>query len=156
MARTSLLFVASIASATAAAYAESPKERTVAAIEAAGCTVDDTNIDAVLDGLGLSDEAFRVIGEELVAEGLADVSQMGVFRLTTPACTATTGTQAERAVAVIEAAGCVVDRSNINEILDGLGLADDDFRMIGEALIAQGQAQVSDAGAFQLTTPNCN
>ncbi|MBW4976245.1 hypothetical protein KZZ08_21720 [Roseovarius mucosus] len=156
MTKIFLLFLACIAAIATAGHAETQKERTVAAIEAAGCTIDDTNINAVLNGLGLSDEAFRVIGEELVAEGLADVSQIGVFRLTTPACTATAGTQTERAVAAIEAAGCVVDRSNINEILDGLGLADDDFRTIGEALMAEGRAQVSDAGAFQLTTPNCN
>lgn len=156
MTKTFLLFAACVAASGTTAHAETPKERTVSAIETAGCTVDDTNINEVLDGLGLSDEAFRVIGEELVAEGLADVSQMGVFRLTTPACTTATGTQAERTVAAIEAAGCVVDRSNINEILDGLGLADDDFRIIGEALIAQGRAQVSDAGAFELMSPNCN
>ncbi|PVA05581.1 hypothetical protein [Thalassorhabdomicrobium marinisediminis] len=156
MTKISLLLTACIAATVTAAHAETPKERTVAAIEAAGCKVDDTNIDTVLDGLGLSDEDFRIIGEELVAEGLADVSQMGMFLLTTPACTATAGTEEERAVAAIEAAGCVVDRSNINEILDGLGLADDDFRIIGEALIAQGQAQVTEAGAFHLTTPNCN
>ena len=41
MAKTSLLFVACIASATTAAHAETPKERTVAAIETAGCTIDD-------------------------------------------------------------------------------------------------------------------
>ncbi|MGX0978526.1 ribosomal protein L12E/L44/L45/RPP1/RPP2 [Roseovarius sp. MBR-51] len=156
MTKIFLLFLACIAAIATAGHAETQKERTVAAIEAAGCTIDDTNINAVLNGLGLSDEAFRVIGEELVAEGLADVSQIGIFRLTTPACTATARTQTARAVAAIEAAGCVVDRSNINEILDGLGLADDDFRAIGEALIAEGQAQVSDAGAFQLTTPNCS
>ncbi|KQI73015.1 hypothetical protein AN191_03700 [Loktanella sp. 5RATIMAR09] len=156
MTQTLRLFTVCIAASASAAHAETPKERTVAAIEAAGCTIDDANINEVLDNLGLSDEAFRVIGEELVAEGVADVSQMGVFRLTTPACTVTAGTQAERTIAAIEAAGCVVDRSNINEILDGLGLADDDFRVIGEALIAEGRAQVSDAGAFELMSPNCN
>lgn len=156
MTRASLLVAACIAATATAAHAETPKERTVAAIEAAGCTVEGSNVNEVLDGLGLSEEEFRMIGEELVGEGLADVSQMGVFRLTTPGCTAAIGTQKKRTVAAIEAAGCVVDRSNINEILDGLGLGDDDFRAIGEGLIAEGQAEVSDAGAFQLTTPNCS
>lgn len=155
MTKIFLRFSACIAAIATAGHAETQKERTVAAIEAAGCTIDEANINEVLDNLGLSDEAFRVIGEELVADGLADVSQMGVFRLTTPACTVTAGTQAERTIAAIEAAGCVVDRSNINEILDGLGLADDDFRVMGEALIAEGRAQVSDAGAFELMSPNC-
>ncbi|WP_333712746.1 hypothetical protein [Yoonia sp.] len=156
MTRKPLRFLACIAAIATAGHAETPKERTVAAIEAAGCSIDDTNVNEVLDGLGLSDAAFRAIGQELVAEGRADVSQTGTFRLTTPACTATGEVQTARAIAAIEAAGCIVDRSNINEILDGLGLADDEFRVIGEALIAEGRAQVSDAGAFQLTTPNCN
>ncbi|KPP83659.1 MAG: hypothetical protein HLUCCA08_07620 [Rhodobacteraceae bacterium HLUCCA08] len=65
-------------------------------------------------------------------------------------------TPKEQIVAAIEAAGCVADRSHITESLDGPGLADDDVRIIGDVLIAQGQAQVSDAGAFQPTTPNCN
>ena len=49
--------------------------------------VDASNVNEVLDGLALSDVEFCVIGEELVAEDLADVTQMGVFRLTTPNCT---------------------------------------------------------------------
>lgn len=151
-----LLLAACMTQTVTAAHAETPRERTVAAIEAAGCVVDGSNVNEVLDGLALSDEEFRTIGEELVAEGLADVSQMGVFRLTTPNCTAASGTPKERTVAAIEAAGCVVDGSNINEILDGLGLSDDEFRAIGEGLIAEGQAEVSDAGAFRLTTPKCS
>lgn len=137
------------------ALAETAREHTVAAIEGAGCIVDSSNVNEVLDGLGLSDAEFRAIGEGLVADGLADVSQVGVFRLTTPACTSTGATPTERTVAAIEAAGCTVDRSNINEILDGLGLADEEFREIGEALMAEGRAEVTDAGAFRLTTAGC-
>lgn len=137
------------------ALAETARERTVAAIEAAGCVVDGSNVNDVLDGLGLSDAEFRAIGEGLVADGLADVSQMGVFRLTTPGCTIAGATPTERTVAKIEAAGCTVDRSNINEILDGLGLADEEFREIGEALMAEGRAELSDTGAFRLTTAGC-
>jgi hypothetical protein len=155
MKNASRLLAACIAGTVTAAHAETPRERTVAAIEAAGCTVDGSNVNEVLDGLGLSDEEFRVIGAELVAERLADVSQMGVFRLTTPGCTAAAGTQTELTVAAIEAAGCIVDRSNINEILDGLGLSDDDFRAIGEALMSEGRAELTDAGSFRLTTANC-
>ena len=69
-----------------AAHAETPKDRTVAAIEEAGCVLEASNMNEVLDGLGLSDDEFRAIGEELVAEGSADVSEMGVFRLTSPNC----------------------------------------------------------------------
>ncbi len=62
------------------------KERTIAAIEAAGCQLDPSNTEAVVGKLGLSREAFRAIGRELVAEGKADVSTFGVFKLTTEAC----------------------------------------------------------------------
>lgn len=154
MKNASLLFAAFITGSVTAAHAETPRERTVAAIEAAGCTVDGSNVNEILDGLALSEEEFRAIGEELVAEGLADVSQMGVFRLTTAGCTAT-GTPMQRTVAAIEAAGCVVDRSNINAILDGLGLSDDAFRTIGEGLMAEGLAEVSEDNVFRLTTPAC-
>ena len=143
-----------------AAHAKTPKDRTVAAIEEAGCVLDASNVNEVLDGLGLGEEEFRVIGEELVAEGVADVSEMGVFRLTSPNCVsaslnADAQTVKDRTTAVIEEAGCVLDRSNINEILDGLALSDDEFRAIGEELIAEGLAEVSEMGAFQLTTPFC-
>lgn len=137
------------------ALAETARERTVAAIEAAGCVVDGSNVNDVLDGLGLSDAEFRVIGEGLVADGLADVSQVGIFRLTPPGCIMAGVTPTERTVAAIAAAGCTVNRSNINEILDGLGLADEEFREIGEALMAEGRAELSDTGAFRLTTAGC-
>lgn len=84
---TAILLIASLSACSADIQTETPRERTVAAIEAAGCVVDGSNVNEVLDGLALSDEEFRAIGEALVAEGLADVSQMGVFRLTTPNCT---------------------------------------------------------------------
>ncbi|WP_099828003.1 hypothetical protein [Oceaniglobus indicus] len=156
MTRSLLLLAACLCASVTTANADTPRDRTVAAIEAAGCVVDGTNVNDVLDGLALSDDEFRVIGEGLVAEGLADVSQMGVFRLTTPGCTATAQTPKERTITAIEAAGCTVDRSNINEIRDGLALSDDDFRVIGEELMAEGLASVSEAGAFMLNTPNCN
>lgn len=143
-----------------AAHAETPKDRTVAAIEEAGCVLEASNMNEVLDGLGLRDDEFRAIGEELVAEGSADVSEMGVFRLTSPNCPSVplnthAGAPKDRTVAVIENAGCVLDRSNINEILDGLALSDDEFRAIGEELIADGLAEVSEQGAFRLNTPFC-
>ena len=137
------------------ALAETARERTVAAIEAAGCVVDSSNVNNALNGLGLSDAEFRALGEDLVAEGLADVSQVGVFRLTTPNCTADEGTPTERTVAAIAAVGCTVDRSNINEVLDGLGLTDEEFREIGEALMGEGRAELSNTGAFRLTTAGC-
>ena len=68
------------------ALAQSARDRVIAAIEAAGCELDATNIDAVLDPLNISDEDFRQIGQQLVAENLADVSEFGVFKLTTPNC----------------------------------------------------------------------
>lgn len=143
-----------------AVHAETPKDRTVAVIEEAGCVVDTSNVNEVLDGLGLSEEEFRVIGEELVAEGVADVSEIGVFRLTSPNCVSAplnsdAQTLKDRTIAAIEEAGCVLDRSNINEILDGLALSDDEFRAIGEELITEGLAEVSEMGVFQLTTPFC-
>ncbi|MFD2858309.1 hypothetical protein ACFSZS_31060 [Seohaeicola zhoushanensis] len=85
MTRTSIPLAFCIAGLLTPAFAETARERTVTAIEAAGCTVDGSNVNDVLDGLGLSGADFRLIGEGLVADGLADVSQMGVFRLTTPA-----------------------------------------------------------------------
>ena len=158
--KLSRILLATCMFAPLAVHAETPKHRTVAVIEEAGCVLDASNVNEVLDGLGLSDEEFRVIGEELVAEGLADVSEMGVFRLTSPNCpsaplNAHAGTPKDRTVAVIEEAGCVLDRSNINEILDGLALSDEEFRAIGEELIADGLAEVSEMGAFKLTTPFC-
>ena len=39
-----------------AAHAETPKDRTVAAIEEAGCVLEASNMNEVLDGLGLSDD----------------------------------------------------------------------------------------------------
>lgn len=68
------------------AWAQSAKDRVIAAIEAAGCELDGSNIDEVLNPLNISDEDFRKIGQELVAENLADVSEFGVFKLTTPNC----------------------------------------------------------------------
>ena len=68
------------------AWAQSTKDRLIAAIETAGCELDGSNIDQVLDPLNISDEDFRQIGQELVAENLADVSEFGVFKLTTPNC----------------------------------------------------------------------
>jgi hypothetical protein len=67
-------------------WAQSTKDRVIAAIEAAGCELDGSNIDQVLNPLNISDEDFRQIGQELVAENLADVSEFGVFKLTTPNC----------------------------------------------------------------------
>lgn len=155
MTRTSIPLAFCVVGLLTPALAETARERAVAAIEAAGCVVDSSNVNDVLSGLGLSDAEFRAVGEELVAEGLADVSRRGVFRLTTPNCTAAEGTPTERTVAAIEAAGCIVDRSNINEILDGLGLADEEFREIGEALMAEGRAELSDPATFRLTTAGC-
>jgi hypothetical protein len=68
------------------AWAQGAKDRVIAAIEAAGCELDGSNIDEVLNPLNISDEDFRQIGKELVAENLADVSEFGVFKLTTPNC----------------------------------------------------------------------
>lgn len=68
------------------AWAQSAKDRVIAAIEAAGCELDGSNIDQVLNPLNISDDDFRAIGQELVAENLADVSEFGVFKLTTPNC----------------------------------------------------------------------
>lgn len=68
------------------AWAQSAKDRVIAAIEAAGCELDGSNIDEVLNPLNISDEDFRQIGQDLVAENLADVSEFGVFKLTTPNC----------------------------------------------------------------------
>jgi hypothetical protein len=68
------------------ALAQSARDRVIAAIEAAGCELDATNIDAALNPLNISDEDFRQIGQQLVAENLADVSEFGVFKLTTPNC----------------------------------------------------------------------
>lgn len=150
------ILLAGFLAAAATAHAQTPKERTVAAIEQAGCVVDGSNVNEVLDGLALSDDEFRVIGEELVAEGLADVSQMGVFRLTTPNCTMSAGTATERAIAAIEDAGCTVNGDNINDLLDGLALSEDEFRAIGEGLIAERLAAVSEAGEFRLMTPACS
>lgn len=152
--KLSHILLAACMFAPLAAHAETPKDRTVAVIEEAGCVLDASNVNEVLDGLGLSDEEFRVIGEELVAEGLADVSEIGVFRLTSPNCRSASRdahaeTLKDRAITVIEEAGCVLDRSNINEVLDGLALSDDEFRTIGEELIAEGLAEVSKMGVFQ-------
>ena len=107
--KLSHILLAACMFAPLAAHAETPKDRTVAVIEEAGCVLDASNVNEVLDGLGLSDEEFRAIGEELVAEGLADVSEMGVFRLTSPNCpsaplNAHAGTPKDRTVAVIEEA----------------------------------------------------
>lgn len=158
--KLSRILLAACMFAPLAAHAETPKHRAVAAIEEAGCVLDASNMNKVLDGLGLSDEEFRGIGEELVAEGLADVSKMGVFRLTSPNCpsaplNAHAETLKDRTVAAIEGFGCVLDRSNINEILDSLALSDDEFRVIGEELIADGLAEVSEMGVFQLSTSFC-
>jgi hypothetical protein len=68
------------------ASAQGAKDRVIAAIEAGGCELDGSNIDEVLNPLNISDEDFRQIGQELVAENLADVSEFGVFKLTTPNC----------------------------------------------------------------------
>jgi hypothetical protein len=53
-----------------AAWAQNAKDRVIAAIEAAGCELDGSNIDEVLNPLNISDEDFRQIGKELVAENL--------------------------------------------------------------------------------------
>ena len=64
----------------------SDRDRVIAGIEAAGCVVIADNADAVFASVGLSEPEYRRIGAELVADGLADVSQIGVYRLQTPAC----------------------------------------------------------------------
>lgn len=84
--KLSHILLAACMFAPLAAHAETPKDRTVAVIEEAGCVLDASNVNEVLDGLGLSDEEFRAIGEELIADGLAEVSEMGAFQLTTPFC----------------------------------------------------------------------
>jgi hypothetical protein len=68
------------------ASAQDAKARVIAAIEAAGCEVDVSNVDQILDPLNISDEDFRQIGQELVADNLAEVSEFGVFKLTTQNC----------------------------------------------------------------------
>jgi len=64
----------------------SSRDRVIAGIEAASCVVIADNADAVFASVGLAESEYRRIGAELVAEGLADVSQIGVYRLQTPAC----------------------------------------------------------------------
>jgi hypothetical protein len=84
--KLSRILLATCMFAPLAVHAETPKHRTVAVIEEAGCVLDRSNINEILDGLALSDEEFRAIGEELIADGLAEVSEMGAFKLTTPFC----------------------------------------------------------------------
>ena len=86
MTRTSIPLAFCVVGLLTPALAETARERTVAAIEAAGCVVDGANVNDVLDGLGLSDAEFRAIGEALMAEGRAELSDTGAFRLTTAGC----------------------------------------------------------------------
>lgn len=82
----SLVCLAAASFISGPAWAQNAKERVITAIEGAGCELDGSNIDQVLNPLNISDEDFRQIGQELVAENLADVSEFGVFKLTTPNC----------------------------------------------------------------------
>jgi len=62
------------------------RDRVIMAIEASGCVVIADNADEGFARSGVSEAEFRRIGAELVADGLADVSRVGVYRLETPYC----------------------------------------------------------------------
>jgi hypothetical protein len=63
-----------------------PRDRVIAAIEANGCQLDPSNANAVLDATGMGNTQLADIGAQLVSEGLADVSTVGVFELKTDNC----------------------------------------------------------------------
>lgn len=64
----------------------SDRDRVIAGIEAAGCVIVPDNADEVFNSIGLPEADYRRIGAELVADGLADVSTVGVYRLETAPC----------------------------------------------------------------------
>ncbi len=64
----------------------SDRDLVIKVIEEAGCVVIADNAEAVFAASGLPEADFRRIGAELVADGLADVSRVGIYRLETPAC----------------------------------------------------------------------
>lgn len=81
-----VLFLVACQTGSGTDAVSSDKDRVIAAITVAGCTMDPSNANAISQKLGLSDEKMRQIGKELVAEGRADVSTFGIFKLTTGNC----------------------------------------------------------------------
>ncbi|WP_373353063.1 hypothetical protein [Pseudoroseicyclus sp. CXY001] len=68
------------------AMPSSAEDRLVTAIEAQGCVLTAANVDSVLVSAGLTTEELRVVTEQLVSSGRAELSGEGAIRVISSSC----------------------------------------------------------------------